>query len=130
MSAFRAGLTVADWLHEAAVALAAAPAWQAPGLTLSPRREAQHLLAAVLARSLTWLLTWPEQALTADEQARAADWLARRCAGEPLAYLSGRQDFWSLPLRVTPATLVPRADTERLVEVALERLPEQGSVLD
>lgn len=126
-----AALSLADWLRLAAQRLAVAPGWQAPGLAdVSPRREAEWLLCAVLDRDLAWLLTWPDKVLAGEELARAEGWLARRCAGEPLAYLAGRRDFWSLPLRVTPATLVPRPDTERLVELALERLTEDGSALD
>lgn len=125
-----AALTVADWLKAATTALAAAPGWRMSGVEAVPRREAEWLLAAVLDRNLTWLLTWPEAALTQAQQQQADAWLQRRCAGEPLAYLSGRRDFWSLSLRVTPATLVPRPDTERLVEVALTCLPETGRVLD
>lgn len=117
-------LSVAVWLRLAAARLAAAPDWRQPGLDdVSPRREAEWLLATLLARDLAWLLTWPERLLTAEQAAQAEQWLQRRCAGEPLAYLRGRHEFWSLPLTVTPATLVPRPDTERLVEVALERLP-------
>lgn len=123
-------VAIADWLRLASTALAAAPGWQASGVDVAPRREAEWLLAAVLGRDLTWLLTWPDRVLT-DAQRRQADaWLQRRCAGEPLAYLTGYRDFWSLSLRVTPATLVPRPDTERLVEVALAYLPAAGSVLD
>lgn len=115
-------MTVADWLRQASARLAAASAWQ-DAASATPRRESEWLLAEALARDLTWLLTWPEHELTPEQQARADDWLARRCAGEPLAYLAGRREFWSLPLRVTPATLVPRPDTECLVEVALAWLP-------
>ncbi len=123
--------TIADWLREATRRLAEAPAWQAPGdVDVSPRREAEWLLSAVLDKNLTWLLTWPERELSPVQRAQAETWLQRRCAGEPLAYLVGTRDFWSLPLRVTPATLVPRPDSERLVELALERLPVDGSVLD
>lgn len=123
-------LTVAAWLKAAAVTLAAAPDWRMRGVEAAPRREAEWLLAAVLDRSLTWLLTWPETVLTLAQQQQADAWLQRRCAGEPLAYLTGRREFWSLSLRVTPATLVPRPDTERLVEVALTCLPATGRVLD
>lgn len=115
-------MTVADWLRQAAVRLAAAPAWQ-DAASATPRREAEWVLAELLGRDLTWLLTWPEQVLDAAQLTRAEDWLVRRCAGEPLAYLAGRRGFWSLSLAVTPATLVPRPDTERLVELALDRLP-------
>ncbi|GAP66110.1 (protein release factor)-glutamineN5-methyltransferase [Mizugakiibacter sediminis] len=64
-----------------------------------------------------------------DEAAQAvfAALLARRLAGEPVAYLVGRRGFWSLELEVTPATLIPRAETERLVELALARLPADAA---
>ena len=125
-----AALTVAAWLKAAAATLAAAPDWRMSGVEAAPRREAEWLLAAVLDRSLTWLLTWPEAVLTLTQQQQADAWLQRRCAGEPLAYLTGRREFWSLPLRVTREPLVPRPDTERLVEVALTCLPVTGRVLD
>jgi len=117
-------VTMAQWLHAAEAQLAAQPLWRIPGVDeQSPRREAQWLLAAVVEQSLAWLLTWPEREWSHEQQQRAEAWLARRLLGEPLALLRGEQEFWSLSLRVTPDTLVPRADTERLVEVALSCLP-------
>lgn len=115
-------MSISDWLRRAALRLAGAPDWQ-DAASATPRREAEWLLAELLGRDLTWLLTWPDHALDAAQQAQAEDWLMRRCAGEPLAYLAGRREFWSLPLAVTSDTLVPRPDTERLVELALQRLP-------
>jgi len=126
-------VTIAQWLQAAEAQLAAQPRWRIPGVDeQSPRREAQWLLAAVLAQSLAWLLTWPERELSHEQQHRADAWLARRLLGEPLALLRGEQEFWSLNLRVTADTLVPRADTERLVEVALSCLPADATprVLD
>ena len=117
-------MTVAGWLRQAALAFADGVAWRAAGVDASPRREAEWLLAEALGHDLAWLLTWPERDLTEAERARADDWLQRRLGGEPLAYLAGVQPFWTLSLRVTPATLIPRPDTERLVELALQRLPE------
>lgn len=116
-------MTIADWLRQAAQAFAERTGWRAAGVDASPRREAEWLLAEALGHDLAWLLTWPERDLVEAEQARADDWLQRRLAGEPLAYLTGVQPFWTLSLRVTPATLIPRPDTERLVELALARLP-------
>lgn len=116
-------MTVSEWLREAAARLAISPAWQGPDVLLSPRREAEWLLAASLTRTMTWLLTWPDKALTAEEQDQADRWLRQRCRGVPLAYLTGEREFWSLPLRVTADTLVPRPDSERLVEVALACWP-------
>lgn len=68
-------------------------------------------------------MTWPEHELDAAQQATLAGWLARRLNGEPIAHLIGEREFWSLPLKVSPATLIPRPDTEVLVEQALARLP-------
>lgn len=89
------------------------------------RREAEMLLLAVLGKPRAWLYAHAEDALDAEQAAAFAALLQRRCRGEPVAYLTGRRGFWSLDLRVTPATLIPRADTERLVELALQRLPPQ-----
>lgn len=117
-------VTMAQWLQAAEAQLVAQPLWRIPGVDAqSPRREAQWLLAAVVEQSLAWLLTWPERELSHEQQQRADAWLARRLLGEPLALLRGEQEFWSLNLHVTPDTLVPRADTERLVEVALSCQP-------
>ena len=69
-------------------------------------------------------MTWPEHELDADQQATLAGWLARRLNGEPIAHLIGEREFWSLPLKVSPATLIPRPDTEVLVEQALARLQD------
>lgn len=127
-------MTLAQWLAAAEQRFAADTTWRIPGVhDQSPRREAQWLLAAVLGQSLAWLLTWPERALSPEQQALADAWLGRRLQGEPLALLRGEQEFWSLSLRVTPDTLVPRADTERLVEVALSCLLDphiDAAVLD
>jgi release factor glutamine methyltransferase len=84
------------------------------------RSEAERLLAAVLdlPRHAVW--THPERSLSAQEQARFSELVSRRERREPLAYILGEAEFFSLPLRVTPAVLVPRPETERLVEVALE----------
>jgi len=89
----------------------------------SPRLDAELLLAHVLGKSRSYLRTWPEQAVDAATAARFAALLARRRAGEPVAYLLGQQGFWSLELEVAPHTLIPRPDTELLVETALALLP-------
>ncbi|WP_105577583.1 peptide chain release factor N(5)-glutamine methyltransferase [Cronobacter sakazakii] len=89
----------------------------------SPRRDAEILLAFVTGRTRTFILAFGETALTDDELTRLDALLARRAAGEPVAYLIGQREFWSLPLEVSPATLIPRPDTECLVEQALARLP-------
>lgn len=83
------------------------------------RREAETLTLACLGLPRSALVTAPDRPLTATEAGRHAAWTARRAAGEPLAYLTGHREFWSLPLTVSPAVLVPRPETELLVERAL-----------
>ncbi|MFM4961484.1 peptide chain release factor N(5)-glutamine methyltransferase [Aeromonas caviae] len=89
----------------------------------SPRADADALLCHLLDCRRSYLMTWPEHELDAAQQATLAGWLARRLNGEPIAHLIGEREFWSLPLKVSPATLIPRPDTEVLVEQALARLP-------
>lgn len=97
----------------------------------SPRLDAEWLLAAALGKPASYLRTWPEREVHEDVVERFAAWLARRRAGEPVAYILGRQGFWSLDLEVEPATLIPRPDTELLVETALALLPATpAGVLD
>lgn len=88
------------------------------------RHEAEHLLLHVLERDRAWLFAHGDDPLPAAEAAAFDVLLTRRAAGEPLAYLLGRRGFWTLDLQVSPATLIPRPETERLVELALERLPD------
>lgn len=89
---------------------------------------ASHLLAAelllmhALGRDRTWMYTHPEEQVNADACARYFRLIARRAAGEPVQYLTGVQEFWGLEFEVTPAVLIPRPETEHLVEVALDRL--------
>jgi release factor glutamine methyltransferase len=87
------------------------------------RLEAEVLLLHVLQRPRAWLYAHADDELPAAVDDAFAALLKRRGVGEPVAYLTGAREFWSLPLRVSPATLIPRADTERLVELALQRLP-------
>ena len=87
------------------------------------RLEAEILLAHALGTTRTYLRTWPERALEDDARARFQQLLARRLAGEPIAYLTGSREFWDMTLTVTPDTLIPRPETERLVELALARIP-------
>ena len=85
--------------------------------------DAELLLAHVLDRPRGWLYAHGDEELDADSGARFEDLLVRRRAGEPVAYLVGRRGFWRFDLHVSPATLIPRPETELLVELALERLP-------
>lgn len=89
----------------------------------TPRLDAELLLAAALGKPRSYLRTWPERELDAAQQAQFNAFMQRRRSGEPVAYILGRQGFWSLDLEVAPHTLIPRPDTELLVEAALERLP-------
>lgn len=88
-----------------------------------PRLDALALLAEVLDRPRSWLLAHDDARIAAEARARYRDLLARRAAGEPLAYLLGSKEFFGLALAVTPDVLVPRPETETLVEWALELLP-------
>ena len=89
----------------------------------TPRLDAELLLAQALGKSRGYLHTWPERELEASQHERYQAALARRRAGEPVAYILGRQGFWSLDLDVASHTLIPRPDTELLVETALALLP-------
>lgn len=84
--------------------------------------DAQLLLAHVLEVSTSYFYTWPDKTVESANIERFDVLLVRRERGEPIAYLLGHQAFWSVDLEVAPCTLIPRADTERLVEVALSVL--------
>lgn len=91
-------------------------------------REARLLMAEVCRRSEAGVLAHPERELTAAETDRFSALAARRRAGEPIAYLLGRREFYGLELSVSPAVLIPRPETELLVELAIAWHPER--VLD
>ncbi|MES2352031.1 MAG: peptide chain release factor N(5)-glutamine methyltransferase [Pseudomonadota bacterium] len=88
------------------------------------------LLCHALGLSRVGLITQSERALDQDEAARFAALVRRRLDGEPIAYIVGQREFFGLPFEVNGAVLIPRPDTELLVELALERLPPRGRVLD
>ncbi|GAA0695096.1 peptide chain release factor N(5)-glutamine methyltransferase [Marinobacterium maritimum] len=90
----------------------------------SPRLDIELLLCEVLDKPRSWLFTWPDKTLSAEQQARFEQLLTRRLQGEPVAHLLGYRDFWTLRLKVSPDTLIPRPDTETLVEQALALLPD------
>lgn len=97
----------------------------------SPRLDAELLLAHVLGKPRSFLMTWPEHQPSPAQQEAFESLLARRRAGEPVAYLLGYRGFWNLDLEVSPSTLIPRPDTERLVEIALQLGPQDACrVLD
>ncbi|UYW75645.1 peptide chain release factor N(5)-glutamine methyltransferase [Pseudocitrobacter faecalis] len=91
----------------------------------SPRRDAEILLGHITGKTRTFIMAFDETVLTSAERAPLDTLLARRERGEPIAHLVGMREFWSLPLAVSPVTLIPRPDTECLVEQALARLPEK-----
>ncbi len=101
------------------------------GRSDTARLDVQLLLAHVLERDRTWLYTWPDKPVVESDATRYRELLARRAAGEPVAHILGTRDFWTLTLLVSPATLIPRPDTELLVELALARGPSGSArVLD
>lgn len=87
---------------------------------LNAKFDANLLLQAVTKRSKSAIFAFAETELSASELTELAEKLARRANGEPMAYILGEREFWSLPLKVSTATLIPRPDTERLVELALD----------
>lgn len=111
-------LKVAELLREAAARL--------PGE--DARHEAEQLLIHVLGVERAWLFSHATDEVDAEAVERFEVLLARRAEGHPLAYLTGRRGFWTLDLQVNTATLIPRPETELLVEQALARLPADDMV--
>ena len=93
------------------------------------RGEARVLVAAATGLSREALIAEPERALSVAHRGRLADLVARRARREPMAYVLGRREFWSLDLGVGPGVLVPRPDTETVVEAVLEALPDRRAPL-
>ncbi|NJN51255.1 MAG: peptide chain release factor N(5)-glutamine methyltransferase [Gammaproteobacteria bacterium] len=94
------------------------------------RRDLEVLLCHVLGKSRAWLYSHGDEALPGVAARQLDTLLPRLSAGEPVAYLIGHKEFWGLPLFVSDAVLIPRPETELLVELALNRLPHRGTVLD
>ena len=94
------------------------------GSSGSPRLEAELLMGLVLRKPRSFLLAWPEHHLSVPQAECYETLLRRRFAGEPIAYMTGIREFWSMPLKVTPDVLIPRQETELLVDKALLRLPD------
>lgn len=94
--------------------------------------ECELLLCHLLQKSRTWLHTWPEHELSDDQLVTFHALIERRRQGEPSAYITGEREFWSLPLEVTPDTLIPRPETELLVELTLKHIPtkERRTIVD
>ncbi|MBP0939215.1 peptide chain release factor N(5)-glutamine methyltransferase [Pseudomonas alliivorans] len=87
------------------------------------RLDAELLLAAALGKPRSFLHTWPERIVSTEAALAFSGFLQRRRTGEPVAYILGQQGFWKLDLEVAPHTLIPRPETEMLVEAALELVP-------
>ncbi|HTD73704.1 MAG TPA: peptide chain release factor N(5)-glutamine methyltransferase [Steroidobacteraceae bacterium] len=98
----------------------------------SPRLDAEILLSTMLGMPRSALIARAEEPLEVDQQRAYADLIRQRAGGTPVAYLTGNREFWSMPLKVSPAVLIPRPETETLLEQALRLLPrdEPCAVLD
>lgn len=101
-------------------------------VTDAPRLEAELLMGRAINMSRSFLIAHSEDELDAASLARLNDTVERRLAGEPMAYIAGIREFWSMELAVTPATLVPRPETELLVDIALRDIPRKAewNILD
>ena len=97
-------------------------ATETPSHTLA----AEVLLMHTLQRDRAWLYSHPDEVLDMAVAEKYLALIARRAAGEPTQYLTGKQEFWGLEFEVTPAVLIPRPETEHVMEVALARLGERG----
>lgn len=118
--------TVAQWLSEAVATLLH------HDITDSPQLDSQLIACEVLQVERTRLFAFPETTIEASSLRTLNAYLARRASGEPIAYICGYREFWSMDLMVKPGTLVPRADTEVLVEQAIHwsyKAPD-GPILD
>ncbi|HIJ30210.1 MAG TPA: peptide chain release factor N(5)-glutamine methyltransferase, partial [Gammaproteobacteria bacterium] len=111
-------LSIAELLKQARYLLTEAD-------TDTSQLDAELLLAHLLQKSRTWLHTWPDKLVEEEIIADFNPLLQRRQRGEPIAYLLGKQSFWTLELKVTADTLIPRPDTELLVEEALSTIPTE-----
>ncbi|MFY7698214.1 MAG: peptide chain release factor N(5)-glutamine methyltransferase [Legionella sp.] len=99
---------------------------------ISARLEAEILLAYLLGKSRSYLYSYPEQLLSAEQERNFHGLMARRATGEPIAYLTGKKEFWSLELLVNEHTLIPRPETELMVELTLKLLAHktEATILD
>lgn len=117
-------MQIKDWLKKAQQALVTAT-------SDSPKLDAEVLATHALAKNRAWLYAFDDYQLSSQEQELLERLLSRRLQGEPVAYITGSREFWSLSLATNASTLIPRPDTETLVEWALElELPEKAQVLD
>lgn len=107
--------TIASLLHNAAERIGDA--------SESPRLDAEVLLVHVTGKARSHFLAWPEREINTEQSAEFRKLVDRRCQGEPIAYITGRREFWSREFLVIPDVLIPRPETELLVEVALGKAP-------
>ncbi|MDO9105037.1 MAG: peptide chain release factor N(5)-glutamine methyltransferase [Methylovulum sp.] len=91
--------------------------------SISPQLDAEVLLCLVLARQRSYLRAWPDASLTAAQETAFATLVSKRQQGVPIAYLTGNREFWSRDFNVTPDVLIPRPDTECLIELSLQLIP-------
>lgn len=110
-------------------ALAGREALEVAARRLAPsphaRRDAELLLMRVLGHDRAWLLTHPDASLNLEQSQQFESWIERRARHEPVQYILGEQEFYGLSFRVTPDVLIPRPETERLVEAVLQRVPAE-----
>lgn len=106
-------------MHSLTIAHCLKQSLQLASISDSPRLDIEILLTYILKKNRTYLFTWPEKELTAEQAKIFNEFFARRLIGEPVAHIIGQREFWSLPLMVNNSTLIPRPDTELLVEAAL-----------
>lgn len=101
------------------------------GVSDTSRLDVEVLLSYILDKDRSFLYAWPERHLSDQQQHYFDELFNRRLQGEPVAHITGQREFWSLPFYVSPATLIPRPETELLVELALSlTLVDQPSILD
>ncbi|HED33673.1 MAG TPA: peptide chain release factor N(5)-glutamine methyltransferase [Gammaproteobacteria bacterium] len=113
-------MLIRQCLHEASQ--------QLENLSDSSRLDAEVLLAHCLQKNRTWLITWPDTPLDEAQLAAFQQLMDRRCAGHPIAHITGHREFWSLDLRVNENTLIPRPETELMVEQILQYYPQQEDI--
>lgn len=92
----------------------------------TPRLDSELIICAVLDISRTYLFAWPDNTVSSEQKESIQKLFERRANHEPIAYLTGSQEFWSRPYIVTPDTLIPRPETELLIEIALRIIPEEA----
>lgn len=98
------------------------------GRSESPRLDAEVLLAEVLGKARSYLYTWPDRELDETRAGQFQALLEQRIQGRPVAHITRHREFWSLPLAVSEHTLIPRPDTERLVEAILDAFPASDAI--